>query len=290
MAMPKGRLASLLVLSALIASAAALPEMAKAQALQNAAVNTTPPAAAPAAVSNTGPYGPWQVDLTGFAWAPSSNGHVTVRGYEAPANARFTQIVKKSDSLIAFMSHLEIHNDDFGMIFQPMYMDLGFKSPGGIFQSKIDVSLFYLELGGFYRFARGTIGDPADGRAWSVDATLTARYTQLSAGATFANTSISPSGQNEWVEPLVGLRGRVKLTRNIGFEAGGDIGGFGAGSFFAWDAQAAFTYDFPLFGRASTVFAGWKALAQNYKTGSGSDEFRWRTVLNGPGFGLTTHF
>ena len=67
MATLQGPLASLLVMCALSLPAAALPELAKAQALWDAAMNTTPPPAAPGAVANTGPYGPWQVDLTGFA-------------------------------------------------------------------------------------------------------------------------------------------------------------------------------------------------------------------------------
>ena len=260
---------------------------AAAQAQQAQATMAADPA--PAA-SSVGRFGDWQVDLTAFGWAPSVNGHVTLRGIEAPADARFFQIVQKSSSLFAYMSDVELHNDRFGVFFQPTYIDLGFKSPGGIFRSKVDVSLLYLEAGVFYRVARGAIGDPADGRNWSFDVTAAGRYTRLAASASFANVNLSPSGVQSWGEPLIGVRGSVNVTRDINFAVSGDIGGFGIGSLFAWDAQATLGYDFRLFGRSATVFGGWKALAQDYETGSGRDRFSWATIQNGPVFGLTTRF
>lgn len=235
-------------------------------------------------------HGPWQVDLASYAWAPAINGTINLGGFKAPANARFQQIIDKSDSLFSYMSHIEVHNEDFGAFFEPVYMDLGFKSPKNIFNSNIKTTLLYLQFGGFYRLARGSYGSPELHEGWSIDVVGAARYTQINVSASFANSGFSPSGGIHWAEPLIGLRGSVSLSPSIEFSARGDIGGFGLGSQFAWDAQALLGYKFDLFGRAATVFGGWKALAQDYKTGSGQTQFRWNTTLNGPVLGLNVHF
>ena len=40
------------------------------------------------------------------------------------------------------------------------------------------------------------------------------------------------------MDPIIGLRGQVNLTRWLFLAAQGDVGGFGAGSQIAWNAQA----------------------------------------------------
>lgn len=243
-----------------------------------------------AEANSTPVHGPWQVDIASYAWAPAINGTINLRGVSAPANARFQQIIDKSDSLFSYMSHIEVHDENFGAFFEPIYIDLGFKAPKNVFNSDIKTSLLYLQFGGFYRLAKGTYGAPEEHKGWSIDVVGAARYTQIDVSATFANSGFSPSGGIHWAEPLIGLRGSINLSPSIEFSARGDIGGFGLGSQFAWDAQALLGYKFDLFGRAATVFGGWKALAQDYKTGSGKDQFRWNTTLNGPVLGLNVHF
>ena len=45
--------------------------------------------------------------------------------------------------------------------------------------------------------------------------------------------------QNEWwVDPIIGLRGQVNITRWLFLATQGDVGGFGAGSQIAWNVQA----------------------------------------------------
>jgi hypothetical protein len=42
------------------------------------------------------------------------------------------------------------------------------------------------------------------------------------------------SGSKEWVDPVIGTGGKVKLAKPVSFYAKGDIGGFGAASDFTW--------------------------------------------------------
>jgi len=44
---------------------------------------------------------------------------------------------------------------------------------------------------------------------------------------------------DDWFDPFIGLRGRYNFTDRIYFTARGDVGGFGAGADFTWQATAA---------------------------------------------------
>lgn len=48
------------------------------------------------------------------------------------------------------------------------------------------------------------------------------------------------SADTSWVDPIVGIRARVYLTRLLYLEALGDVGGFDAGSQITWNTQATF--------------------------------------------------
>lgn len=47
----------------------------------------------------------------------------------------------------------------------------------------------------------------------------------------------SVEGGQWWVDPMIGLRCQINLTRWLFLALQGDVGGFGAGSNIAWNAQ-----------------------------------------------------
>jgi hypothetical protein len=66
----------------------------------------------------------------------------------------------------------------------------------------------------------------------------------------------------------------------------GDLGGFGAGSDFTWNAVGMLGYDFHIRSVASTVVLGARALYQDFEDGA----FRWDVTQYGPVLGLAFHF
>jgi len=68
-------------------------------------------------------------------------------------------------------------------------------------------------------------------------------------------------GSQSWVDPIVGLRGQLNLTRWLFLAAQGDVGGFGAGSKIVWNAQASMGVNF-----TRNVFAelGYRYVYMNY--------------------------
>ena len=71
---------------------------------------------------------------------------------------------------------------------------------------------------------------------------------------------------------------------------GGDIGGFGAGSDFAWSALGLVGYRFEMLGLDSSALVGYRALGQDFDTGSGANKFKWDVTMHGPIIGLVTRF
>jgi hypothetical protein len=69
-----------------------------------------------------------------------------------------------------------------------------------------------------------------------------------------------------------------------------DVGGFGVGSDFAWSALGLFGWRFALLGQDAAALWGYRALGQDYSTGSGRQRFEWDVIMHGPAIGLTVRF
>jgi len=71
----------------------------------------------------------------------------------------------------------------------------------------------------------------------------------------------------------------------------GDVGGFGAGSKFSWQAIGALDFDFL---RTKSVtwsgMVGYKALYVDYAQGSGLTQYEYSMTMYGPIFGITARF
>ena len=67
----------------------------------------------------------------------------------------------------------------------------------------------------------------------------------------------------------------------------GDIGGFGAGSVFSWQAITEYNWQLRRIGSATLdAFVGCRALAVDYTEGG----FQYDAIMHGPMLGLTSKF
>ena len=90
---------------------------------------------------------------------------------------------------------------------------------------------------------------------------------------------------------MVGLRLRHQFAPGLNFVASGDVGGFGVGSKFSWQALAALNYDFCV--RNGIIWSGmlgYKALFVDYSKGSGLTHYEYDMTMHGPIFGVTARF
>ncbi len=112
----------------------------------------------------------------------------------------------------------------------------------------------------------------AGARAWHVDAKVAAHSIPTSVSDTWA-----------FVDPVVALRGRLALTETVSLTGYGDIGGFGVGSDFTWQAVAAVNY---ALSQRFSVSAGYRHLSVDYDDGGQVLDID----LSGPLVGATLKF
>ena len=106
-----------------------------------------------------------------------------------------------------------------------------------------------------------------------------------------ADGTLSASGNVGWVDPLVGLRLRHQFAPGVNFVASGDVGGFGVGSKFSWQALAALNYDFCVRNNITwSGMLGYKALFVDYSKGSGLTHYEYDMTMHGPILGITARF
>jgi len=82
--------------------------------------------------------------------------------------------------------------------------------------------------------ARGTFGPAAQARFAAAQQRLASKVSQ----AVYNALPTGDSASRAWVDPIIGVRGQLNLTRWLFLAAQGDAGGFGVGSELTWVTQA----------------------------------------------------
>ncbi len=249
----------------------------------------------------------WEFIVTPYVWVVGLQGDLTVKGRTADVDASFLDIIRNSDSIFGFLGNVEVRKGKWGAFVDGTYFS-GTSETAKIGPLSIDadVEMAIVSFGAFYRIAEWSLADaPGGGPSYSgqkmaVDFYAGGRYTSLDTKID-ANVNLTPGPLNlsagrkfkkspDWVDPIFGLRTITNVFPKVKLLLAGDIGGFGAGSDFTWHADGLLGYDFTLFSKKSTVWAGYRALYQDYKNGSGNNRFEWKMTMHGPVTGLSIHF
>jgi hypothetical protein len=232
----------------------------------------------------------WEFAIIPYLWALSLDGSATVKGQKSDVDMSFSDIVRKLN--IALMFDFEARKDRLGFFVNPLYAVLsGDQTVSGV---SIDatMNMFLGSFGVDYQLGPYALTEPsATGTpAVTLIPYIGGRYTYL--GVTINAKEVRyTEGSKNWLDPIFGLRTIWDFSKRWNFELGGNIGGFGTGSDFAWEAFSFFGYRFSLFGQDNAHFYfGYRALYQDYKEGSGSDLFEFDTTMHGPVLGLSIGF
>ena len=262
---------------------------------------------------------PWRFTVTPYAWLMSVSGNVTTRGQTIDTNASFIDLVQKSDSLAGLMAHFEANKGKAGIYTDFVFSKLGFgagqtnyRNPiGGLKTSTtanaaLTYQMFIVEVGGVYEVYRWP---GSEGSFTAIDALGGFRYWNNSIDASFDLTTnvdfsrlrlehldrsfglaVARSDAIQWVDPVIGFRVRHQFTAHHELWGRADIGGFGLGSQFSWQAVAAYTYIWQATGYQVGATIGFRALGVNYSSGSGPDAVGINEVLYGPIIGASFRF
>lgn len=235
--------------------------------------------------------GGWEFKTALYLWALSVEGDVTLKGRKSDVDVGFGDILDELNfaGMLAFSGR----KGHWGFWGDVIYANLGNATHiGGIIRVDPDMDMLMLTGGGSYRLGTWAFSD-APGKevpTVALDALVGVRYTYLDVKLDF---DLLPDlrGDEGWVDPLIGVRSLWHLSKRWDLSLGGNVGGFGVGCDFTWHAHGLVGYRFGLFGEDNAqIFGGYRALSQDYDTGSGLDKFEWDVIMHGPILGLSISF
>ena len=152
-----------------------------------------------------------------------------------------------------------------------VYMNLGGSGSGsqGLGSADVGVEEFIVDFGGAWRITK------------SFELLAGGRYTHLRTTVTLTtplNTRDARLDQ-DWFDPFVGAQAFLPLSKVLQLQLRGDVGGFGVGCKFTWQATARLNWQVS---SAVQLGLGYRWLDQDFETGSGVDYFRWNILTQGP--------
>lgn len=233
----------------------------------------------------------WNFTIAPYMWAVSMDGKVTIGDYSASSSMSFSDIMKGLQ--VGGLMHMEARKGRFGFFADPIYlkmkqdMTLGAISSGGEQPPTGDVTAtietWLVEFGIIYQAGKWRLNDKDSARSASLDIYGGGRYWYMHNSLDTTGTA-SPTDSVDFVDPMIGLSFNADLTEKVVLNLRGDIGGFGAGSDFSWNAAVLFGYRFT---PGITGFLGYRALYLDYKT---SDSPRLKITMQGPITGIQFAF
>ncbi|MET0526890.1 MAG: hypothetical protein ABW003_00840 [Microvirga sp.] len=252
----------------------------------------------------------WRFLFTPYGWLTALDGTQTVRGRSVKVDASFIDIVEKSDTLVALMGNFEARYGALALYTDVVWSKIGAensnvrtRSPApGVTATigtsiKLDIEMAIAEFGAAYEVARsGPVAFDILGgaRYWYQEADLSfdiAGAIDVGDLQVAGSRAFAKSGSVDWLDPVIGARIRYAVAPGHELFLRGDIGGFGVGSEFSW--QAIGGYGFELGTYQSVTFSGvigYRALSVDYAQGEGRTRYEFDMLQHGPVLGISARF
>jgi len=228
------------------------------------------------------PTDDWSFTIAPYVWAAGMKGTAATLPPLPPVDvdASFSDILKNLD--LGAMVAMELRYQKFAAYADIIYTDISADAdtPRGILFDQIEVEseVFIGTFGGAYRVLegeRGFLDLLAGARVWSVDTTL-----KLDGGL-LADREFQDN--ENWVDPVVGIKGRYFFGHGFFLNGMGHVGGFGAASDLTWDVFGGLGYEF---NDTVSAIAGYRHLEVDYEQGG----FKFDVQMSGPVIGATIRF
>lgn len=184
----------------------------------------------------------WQFQLAPYAWLSGQKGRIATQPGLPPSDIDLDFYDDISDGINGAIFLVgEARKGRYGVVADIAYTDIEFDDPTpGPFYSNLNsrTKTWIISAAGFYRIVQkdhGFLDLMAGFRYWSVDASL-----DFGAGIL---PGVESSNKEDWVDPLIGLKGLIPLGKSRFFLSGSLVaGGFKVGSNFMWDMMANLGY------------------------------------------------
>ena len=244
------------------------------------AATTASAQAAPPAAANG-----WTFTVAPYLWATALDGDASVGRVDTDVDMSFGDILE--DLSFGGMLLIDAEKNRFGIAVNGVFARVSPDAEVGPFE--IDTTSDTLQVGvaPYYRVVDWAYRVSPSGKPLRlrIEPTAGIRVTHLRVELQVrGGRSVDQS--ESWVDPLVGSRFALDLADRWTLSGEADVGGFGVGSDFAWNAQAFLGYQTSLLGRPTTLVAGYRALSQDYENGN----FEWDVTMHGPVLGVAMRF
>jgi hypothetical protein len=210
---------------------------------------------------------PWKWEVSAYMLGAGMDGKTGVRPNVAEVDESFSDIL---DNLqFGFMGRARATHGVWSFGTDIIYMGLGASSDQP--NLGVDVDQWAVELNSGFQLTPTFMS------------LVGARYNQLSTSIAFQTIGRQKSGKVDWWDPIIGGILTLPIGEHWNFQFHGDIGGFGVGSDFAWQAEMLFNW---FVTPDTSIMMGYRAVSTDYD----DNGFVYDVVSQGPQLGVTMRF
>ena len=223
--------------------------------------------------------GRWQFSIEPYVWTPQLSGSVTVKNKKEKVKLDLTDYPTIIDELRMLLSgRFTIQKGRFKVFYDGMYMKLKDNINGPMVLAEVTLKQGIQELGLAFEAAHWAIGKEGNNDL-GLEALAGARHIYLraegSADVPIYGMSLEVDRTRQWVDPFVGGRLTLGLTKKTSISLRGDIGGFGVSSGFIWNGILEVKH---YFNKNWFVSVGYRGMNTDYEKGS----FKYQVDYFGP--------
>lgn len=227
----------------------------------------------------------WAFKVEPYMMFPYMKGDVAVRNLPAASiDANMGEIFNKLQ--LGLMLNIEAGNDKWTITSDVIYMDLTQDiNEGDVINSgEIGATQIAWELAGMRKVLPWLeVGVSGILNTLSNELNVNINNPGPGSGTTDKSGDISKS----WVEPMIVTRIQSSPDKTLIYQFKGEIGGFGIGSDFAWQAEVDAGFHFS---KLFQITAGYRIISLDYETGSGENLFVYDVDTFGPVIRLGFNF
>ena len=212
----------------------------------------------------------WKFTLSPYLWCTGLQGTSRIGPTKTKIDMDFGDVLENLK--LGTMLDLRLEKGRWAIHSNVLWADLAGDVGSGRVRAGVECNLVVVELDGQYQLTDHfrLIGG--------------ARYYYLGLDIDGkGRLGVSASGDEDWIDPIVGLAFTYPLSERWSFGARGDVGGFGVGSDLSWQVWALLDYRF---NKSSSLVLGWRHLDWDYDGG----RFKLDAHMSGPIVGARFRF
>jgi hypothetical protein len=239
------------------------------------------------AQAETGSGKTWEFGLEPYLLATSIEGDASVgRVTGAPIDIDFSDILENLS--MAGMINFEVqHNSGWGAIVDYAFMDLEADRTvgrGGVLDANVRQAIFEALITKDLGVEIGSLELIGGIRRWDNEI-------KASFDPAVVTGSVSTKIDEDWIDPIIGIRWTRPIAEQWNMRLSGDVGGFGIadGADLTWSATATVMFRMS---EKLILDLGYQALGVDYDNGKAANDgfFAYDTITHGPLVGLLIKF